>query len=177
MNEFLGQLRTLAEAWPAKIAGTVIGFVLSEVFQLHFLLFILFAALEFIDCLTKWISLSYLCIKDKDAAAQPTLLDCIKGIPAAHRKKYIKSEAMRHQFWDKMITYLILIVVAGIGDYTMRLTHRPDIFLSLVVAYISTTELLSVLENLNDAGVSMAASLLALVKQKTGIGGGDNHAK
>lgn len=175
MSEFLNQLRTLAEAWPAKILATCISIVLSELFQLHLHLFLLFAMLEFVDCFTKWLALSYLRIKDKHAEAEPSLWDCIKGIPAAHRAAYIKSEVMRKQFGNKMLTYLILIVAAGTGDYIIRLIGKPDLLLSVVVTYISATELLSVLENLNDAGVSMAASLLALVKQKTGIGGGDHH--
>lgn len=174
MTDFINQLKTLAEAWPAKIAATCLSIVLSELFQLHLHLFMLFALLEFIDCGTKWLSLSYLCIKDKQADTQPTLWECIRGIPAAHRAAYIKSEAMRKQFGNKMLTYLILIVAAGTGDYIIRLIGKPDLLLSIVVTYISATELLSVLENLNDAGVSMAASLLAIVKQKTGIGG-DHH--
>lgn len=178
INSFCTTIKTMAEAWPAKMAGMLIGFVLSEMFQLHLLLFILFGALEFVDCLTKWLALAHEMLVDKDAAAKPTLWDCIRGIPAAHRRGYIKSEIMRKQFFDKMLTYLILILAAGIGDYTMRLTHRPDIFLSLVVAYISATEFISVLENLNEAGVSMAAAMLNFVKAKTKeltTGGGDGH--
>ena len=177
MSEIVNQLKTLTEAWPAKIAATFIGFIVSELFQLHLHLFLLFALLEFIDCGTKWLALAYLYIKDQDASSKPTLWDCIKGIPAAHRANYIKSETMRKQFGNKMLTYLILIVSAGTGDYVIRLIGKTDILLSLVVTYISATEFLSVLENLNDAGVSMAASILAMVKQKTGIGGGPNDSK
>lgn len=175
MNDYLTQLQTLAEAWPAKIAATCLGFIVSEMFQLHLHLFLLFTLLEFVDCLTKWLALSYTMIRDKDSAAEPSLWECIKNIPAAHRAQYIQSEIMRKQFFNKMITYLILIVAAGTGDYIIRLTHKPDLLLSLVVTYISATELLSVLENLNDAGVSMAGALISIVKSRMPKGGDDHH--
>lgn len=176
MNE-LETLKHLFDEWPAKLLAACVGILFSELFQLHIHLLMLFALLEFVDCATKWMALSCLRIKDKNADANPTLWECIKGIRAAHRAKYIKSQAMREQFGDKMITYLILIIAAGIGDYVIKMIGKPDLLLSIVVTYISVTELLSVLENLGDAGVSMAASLLVLVKKKTQIGGDDNDGK
>ena len=172
MNDYLTQLQTLAEAWPAKLAATAAGVILSEVFQLHLHILLLFAVLEFVDCFSKWLALSYTRLKDIDGNVQPTIWDCVKGLPAAHRAAYIQSEIMRKQFYSKMLTYLILIIAAGTGDYIIRLTHRPDILLSIVVTYISATELLSVLENLNDAGVSIAGALINTVKSRMPGGNG-----
>lgn len=169
MTEIISQLKSLAEAWPAKVAATVVNIVLGEVFQLHLHIFLVFALLEILDCFTKWLALSCKRIKDKKPTAEPTLLDCVRGIPAAHRAHYIKSEAMRKQFANKMLTYLLLIVCASVSDFAIRLIGKPDILLSVVVAYISATEFLSVLENLNDAGVSIVAGLLVKVKQKVGM--------
>ena len=166
MTDFISQVKTLTDAWPAKLLATAAGVIFSEVFQLHLHLLLLFAVLEFVDCVSKWLALSYARIKDMDCNAKPTLIECAEGIPAAHRCAYIQSEVMRKQFYSKMLTYLILIIAAGTGDYIIRLTHRPDILLSAVVAYISATELLSVLENLNDAGASIAGALIAIVKSR-----------
>lgn len=186
---FLDTLSNLAADFPKKIIATALGLLASEVLQLHLILIFMFGVLEFCDCFTRWIALSYTRLKDIDGNVQPTIWDCVKGLPAAHRAAYIQSEIMRKQFYSKMLTYLILIIATGCGDYIIRLTHRPDILLSIVVTYISVTELLSVLENLNDAGVSMAASLLSIVKSKVNIAtpehekpdgdrkGGDYHAK
>jgi phage-related holin len=174
LDSALSTLQNLVEAWPAKAVATLISLFVSEIFQLHLHLFLLFVLLEFIDCFTKWLALSYKLIMDNDANAEPSLWDCVKNIPNAHRAEYIQSEVMRKQFANKMLTYLILIIAAGTGDYIIRLTHKPDMLLSLVVTYISATELLSVLENLNDAGVSMAAALLTFIKGKISLGG-DNH--
>jgi phage-related holin len=71
---------------------------------------------------------------------------------------------MRNQFFSKMLTYLLLIIVSGVGDKVITLTHRPEFLLNVVVTYISSTELLSCLENLNDANVSMATALMNQVK-------------
>lgn len=56
MTDFISQVKTLAEAWPAKLMATAAGVILSEVFQLHLHLILLFALLEFVDCFSKWLA-------------------------------------------------------------------------------------------------------------------------
>jgi len=172
---FLDTLSNLAADFPKKIIATALGLLASEVLQLHLILIFMFGILEFCDCFTRWIALSHECILASNPEAQPTICDCIKGIITAHKTykdkaaniRYIDSSKMRSQWFNKMVIYTIIIIVAGFGDFMMKLTHRPEILVSIVVMYISVTEFISCLENLNEAGVAFAEELLLIVKDKT----------
>ena len=158
-------IKHLTDYWLVKTIITTIGFYLIDVFGAHIAILLLFAILECCDCITKFLALSYKNIQCNVPDAQPTLVECLRGIPAAHIAGIINSQTMRNQFFSKMLTYLLLIIVSGVGDKVITLTHRPEFLLNVVVTYISSTELLSCLENLNDANVSMATSLMAQVKR------------
>ena len=65
MTDFISQVKTLAEAWPAKLAATAAGVAFSEFFQFHLHLLLLFALLEFVDCFSKWLALLFLALLTK----------------------------------------------------------------------------------------------------------------
>lgn len=176
-------LPKLIDTWPVKAAisfGTVVA---AEVLHTHLVLFLAFALLEGMDCFTKWIARAHKMLVDKDPGSEPSLWECIKNITTAHEtedaasschENYVSSAKMRKQWGDKMITYLILIIMAGTGDAIIKMTHGMVFLLNIVVSYVSATEFISVLENLNDAGVSMASALMGMVKSKLPKGG-DHH--
>ena len=148
--------RKIVESWQIKsIAASVLG-----ILQFHAELLGLFVLVVIIDLITKWISLSYAYLVAYNIKAP------VVAIPAAHRAGIINSYKMKTRFAGKLIIYLLLATASGAVDRMLVLMHHPAIFLSLCVGYLAATELLSCIENLNDANVSIAAKLIDKVKAK-----------
>ena len=97
-------------------------------------------------------------------AEKPSLIDSVKGIPAAHRAGVINNYAMRTQFVEQITVYMLLVVAGALVDFMLG---RGE-FANLVIAYLASSELLSIVENLDDAGVSAVHDLAALVKRRRG---------
>ena len=60
--------------------------------------------------------------------------------------------------------YIFAVIAAGFADYMIGNVN----FGQIVIAYLASTEFLSVIENLDEAGVSALHGLVSLVKRKTG---------
>lgn len=158
----------LVEAWPIKLAWAILMWLATHALDLKLHIICGFAALEFLDCLTRWLALSKALITETAPDGAPSLYDCFRGIPAAHRSGRINSRKMRDAFKSKIITYIILILGSSIGDWAIALTGKTPMLLTIVVAYLAATELLSLLENLDEAGVDSAHNLLEIAKDKLG---------
>lgn len=143
------------------ISGTLIAV------EKHCVIFVLFAVVVFIDLMAKWIALAR---KDLDnhKAADKSLWACVKDIPTAHRNGLINSYAMKTQFLGKVIVYMIITFPAICIDTAIRISGGHTEFGIMVIAYLCLTELLSIVENLNDAGVSALSGLIAMIKGKRG---------
>ena len=154
-------IKKLFDSWKVKSLLTgVLG-----VLQFHAELLFLFVVVVLIDLATKWIALSYSYLVSYNVKA-PGVAQCIVAIPAAHRAGVINSYKMKTRFAGKLIIYLLLVTASGSVDRMLVLMRHPAIFLSLCVGYLAATELLSCVENLNDANVSIAAKLVEKVKGK-----------
>lgn len=153
--------RKLVDAWRVKsfVAGTL------GILQFHAELLGLFVIVVIIDLITKWISLSYAYLVAYNVKA-PGVAQCVVAIPAAHRAGVISSYKMKTRFAGKLIIYLLLATASGAVDRMLILMQHPGIFLPLCIGYLAATELLSCIENLNDANVSVVAKLVEKVKAK-----------
>ncbi len=156
LNENLDRLWV---AWPCKLLLGGAFVVLEK----HVTVFISFALIVCIDLFAKLMALSYKRL-EKDMSGRPTALDAIRGIPAAHRDGVINSYAMRTRFAEKIGVYLLLVAAGALVDYSVGRSE----FANLIIAYLASSELLSVVENLDEAGVSAVHDLAALVKRKRG---------
>lgn len=152
----------LGDYWEVKV---VAGGMLAAA-QFHFQLMSLFVALIVIDLATKWIELAHNTIKTDDYT--PDLLESIKAIPQAHRKGVISSKAMKTQFCGKIIVYVIVVMAGSIMDTMTVQVHSCGLVMPLCVSYLAASELLSIIENLDDAGVSAVHDLATLIKRKRG---------
>lgn len=123
---------------------------------------ILLYSLITIDTATKWLALA------AGIADEPGILGAIKAIPAAHRARIIDSGALKRGFASKIITYMILFLAGTILDYVLENTGNPDFFLHIVVPFLAFTEFLSIIENLDQAGISVCSGLLNFVKRRLG---------
>ena len=145
--------------WPYK---TMLGIVFLAL-ERHLELFTAFACIVCVDLFAKFIALSYGYLAES-MTEKPSLIDSVKGIPAAHRAGVINSYAMRTQFIEKISVYMLLVVAGALVDFMLGRSE----FANLVIAYLASSELLSIVENLDDAGVSTVHDLAALVKRRRG---------
>lgn len=122
----------------------------------------LLSTLIVIDTATRWLALA------SQLAEEPGIIAIIKAIPAAHRARIIDSGALRRGFCSKIITYMILFLSGTILDYVLESTGNPDFFLHIVVPFLAFTEFLSILENLDQAGISVCTGLVDFVKRRLG---------
>lgn len=165
--EFIGQIYgyayravcSIPDGWPLKLAGGAVFLILAR----HAMLFTAFVALVAIDLFAKFIALSYEMLKAQ-GVENPSFIESIKSIPEAHRQRIINSHEMKTQFLGKILMYIFAVMTAGIVDF--MIDHAN--FGQMVIAYLASTELLSVIENLDDAGVSALHGLVSLVKRKRG---------
>lgn len=145
-----------------SIAAAILAILLHK----HAVLFIAFSALVFIDCFTRWMSLSYKRLQGMGQT--PSMMQIIGGIEAARAEGLISSEVMKHRFVGKLIVYILCVLAAVLVDVCMIAMHQPPWAVPLVAGYLVVTELLSICENLNDAGIEAVGEIAALVKRRRG---------
>lgn len=145
-----------------SIAAAILAILLHK----HAVLFIAFSALVFIDCFTRWMSLSYKRLQGMGQT--PSVMQIIGGIEAARAEGLISSEVMKHRFVGKLIVYILCVLAAVLVDVCMIALHQPPWAVPLVAGYLVVTELLSICENLNDAGIEAVGKIAALVKRRRG---------
>lgn len=143
--------------WPYKTALGIVFLALER----HLEFFTAFACIVCVDLFAKFIALSYGYLAES-MTEKPSLIDSVKGIPAAHRAGVINSYAMRTQFVEKISVYMLLVVAGALVDFMLGRSE----FANLIIAYLASSELLSIIENLDDAGVSAVHDLAALVKRR-----------
>jgi hypothetical protein len=149
-------VRTLGAGWFEKAAAASIGAML----QMHAELMCAFIILIILDLATKWLALA------KPLTADGTLAEEICMIPEAHRRGLISSDVMKTRFVSKIMMYMLIAFASGVVDFMFKDMHMPAFFMTVCIGYLAATELLSVVENLNDAGVSALADLADVVKRK-----------
>lgn len=160
----LGAIDALLEGITYK---SLIAALLAILLHKHSVLFLAFSALVFIDCFTRWMSLSSKRLESL-SGEKPTVLQIIKGIKAARSEGLISSEVMKHRFVGKVIVYILCVLAAVLVDVCMIALHQPPWAVPLVAGYLVVTELLSICENLNDAGIEAVGEIAALVKRRRG---------
>ncbi|MDD3396073.1 MAG: phage holin family protein [Acidaminococcaceae bacterium] len=151
-------------------------FLATEVLQLHVHLLGLFTLLVIFDLLTKWAALGHKYLNENDhaddsGAEKHHISECILAIPRAREAGIISSSEMKHRFSGKIIVYLLLVIVASTADLMLVRLGKPSMLVSLAVGYLAVTEVLSAVENLQDAGVEACADLNTFIRNKTGMGG------
>ena len=145
-----------------SIAAAILAILLHK----HAVLFIAFSALVFIDCFTRWMSLSYKRLQGMGQT--PSMMQIIGGIEAARAEGLISSEVMKHRFVGKLIVYILCVLAAVLVDVCMIALHQPPWAVPLVAGYLVVTELLSICENLNDAGIEAVQGLVNVIKKRRG---------
>ncbi len=156
--------KTLYSGWSYKTAMAAIMVVLLHK---HAILFYAFSALVVLDCLTKWLAIAHdYLVKQGETA--PTILQSLIAIKAARSAGLISSEVMKHRFLGKICIYLLCVMAAATADLIMVELSKPAWAVSTIIGYLTATELLSIVENLNAAGVEAVSGLIAAITKKRG---------
>lgn len=149
--------------WLLKILASGLFLLLAR----HMAIFTLFTIVVTIDLFSKFLSLSHQMEVD-DGREDLSLVAAIRGIPEAHRRGIINSYAMKTRFCTKILVYILVVGSAGSVDLLLTLCGGRSEFVLLAISYLAATELLSIVENLDDAGVSAVHGLATLIHRKIG---------
>lgn len=168
--DFNPVIQRLVEGWGAK-AGLSIALTIA--YEDHVQIFAAFALLVCLDLATKWLSLSRQHLVDT-GVDQPSFWQALWNVKRARRAGYIKSDIMRKRFVPKILTYIGVVSAALMLDFILVKAHAPAFATTLVIGYLSLTEFISILENMQASGVKEAGELVDMARRRGGIGkGGD----
>lgn len=159
----MDSLKSLQDVWVIKL---ITSFFVAAIYNLHVQLICAFAVLVFLDLGTKWLALSKMHLENQ--GKEINLIAELKNIPKARREGYIRSEVMKNRFIGKMLIYCLLTFAGGTVDLMLIGQAKPAMAVALVVGYLSVNELLSIVENLEDAGVEEAKKLKEIIERKRG---------
>ena len=159
-DEIQKNFNSLMDNFILKLIGS--GVVIVLVY--HSMLCALFAIVVCLDLYTRWLALTkkYLESEDKESS----LLDCVKNMNTARKAGFINSYMMRKCFVSKMLTYFIAVFGAFIVDVILTKIGTKPMMVTTALGYLATTEVLSVVENLDEAGVAMVHDLVEILKGK-----------
>lgn len=156
----MDHIEKLIDLYPLKTVSTVLLIFLMDA---RTVLFLCFALLVVIDCLTRWTAISFKSLAERNGKA--TLAAALWGIPSARRKGLIRSFDMRKGM-DKLLLYLLCTLAVSSCDMIFGVLGTPAWMTSFIVGYMSVTEILSIIENLSEAGVGSMEKLAQQVKKR-----------
>lgn len=164
--EWHDTIKAITDKGLEKLAVATIGAALMDIA----LIFALLIGLIVVDIFTRCMAMSALLWRntygEEVVKKRGNLLNYIKWMRSAHHWRYIDSSALRDGFWSKVITYFLLILVAFTGDLILQIKHVPQFVMVIFVMVLVCTEILSILENLNECGVSVAGEISRIVKKR-----------
>ena len=140
----------------------IFGLVASVFTDDFFKLLCIFALLEFMDIFTRWLSLSRQCFLAIYHNVPCSLWRAFKFLWQARKWRFIRSTGLRDGFCDKMLLYLILLLTSSLVDTALQIGHTPKVLTTIVTVVLSSTEALSIMENLSECGVGV----ISVIKNK-----------
>lgn len=159
-------MKTLHQLTHSAALKAVGSFVFAVFAHMHTQLLIGFALLVMLDLFTKWVALSRARIMKYRRKHPPTFYECVIGIRKARQEGYIKSSEMKHRFAGKIIVYMIIAFSGAFFDKMMREMGTPEWATMLLIGYLAMTEIVSIVENLQGAGVEAAENLHEILNKK-----------
>ena len=137
------------------LAGLIVAIFSDDFFKL----LIIFIALECLDIFTRWLAQSRKCFKSIYPETECNLWRAFCFMWQARKWRYIRSTGLRDGFCDKMLLYLLLLLTASFVDVALQIGNAPRVLTTIVVIVLSSTEALSILENLAECRVEMVATI------------------
>ena len=144
------------------IGGAVIGLVTYK----YSILMIGFGVLLYIDIFTRWAAISYAYLVDQGKET-PSFWDAVKGVNSARKARKINSYEMRQRSVSKLFVYMICFLMGAVFDLMSQVAGANSQILQIVCGYLSMNEMLSIVENLGDAGVESMGRLYEMLKRRS----------
>lgn len=159
-------LKNIVENLPFSMGVSAITYGITSSLGIHVEMLFIFGIIVALDILTRWLA----CSRELWISLYPqtpcTLYDCFSFLWQSHRWRFFDSNKMRKGFWSKMLTYIILMLVSGLADWMIGVYGGKRYILMIVIYILTATEVISCLENLEEAGVSIASEIKKIVKTK-----------
>ena len=160
-------LQGIVENGWEKLLASAVGATLWDLSVIYVLLIVLIIVDIFTHCIYEASRLYKAMYDDKIVQMRGGLLTYIKYLNSAHKHHgYIDSYRLRDGFWNKVICYFLLIVVAFTADQILKLSRMPEFTCTIFCGILACTEVLSICENLNNAGVAIAGEIRALISRR-----------
>lgn len=159
-------LSRMADGWAEKLG---LSLVVTIAYEDHAQIFAAFFLLVCFDLATKWLALSRQHLVDT-GADEPSLWQAFRNVRKARRAGYIKSDIMRKRFVPKILTYFGVVGAAAVLDFILLKARAPAFATTLVIGYLSLTEFISILENMQSSGIDEAGALVEMARRRGGIG-------
>lgn len=144
------------------IFGLVASIFTDDFFKLLFI----FMLLEFLDIFTRWLAQSKKCYRAIYPQSPCNLWTCFCFLWQARKWRFIRSTGLRDGFCDKMLLYLILLLTSSLVDTALQIGHTPKVLTTIVTVVLSSTEALSIMENLSESGVTLVGQIKDKFKEK-----------
>lgn len=132
-----------------------------------FKLILIFCVLEVVDILTRWIAQSYKCYKDIYPQNPCGITTAIRFAWQARKWRYIRSTGLR-EGCDKMLIYLLLLLVGALVDAAYTVVSFPRVLSTVIITVLASTEALSILENVSECN-DVVKTIKARFKEKCGM--------
>ena len=140
------------------ILGVITAIFTDSFFKVMFI----FALIEFCDIFTRWISQSKKCWMALYPQSKAGMWRYITWMWQARKWRFIRSDAMRNGI-DKILLYLIILLVATMVDTAIATTSGAKFCTVVCVSICGCTEMLSILENLSEI---TSANVIGKIKEK-----------
>ncbi|MHC1718476.1 MAG: phage holin family protein [Acidaminococcaceae bacterium] len=183
MEKAFGMLRrgieNMLEFWPIKLMISALTSLFTWLLGGTEIIFAAVLVFVILDTLTKWASITKKYLIDHGAdPGRINIFSIFIGWFCAWKKGYLETKELRKKWGDKLFAYLILIIAA------CQVLKLPEIILfglpinksitGGIYSFIAITELLSICENLGEAGNTKLANLRKFLDNLTNriTGGG-----
>lgn len=168
MNTFFSSstIQTIIHHWFEKIVASISLAAIAEIMGVHIQFCLMFILLMALDILTRYLAQTAKFWQDTYKNVPFTLYDLWKFRVQSRKWRYFRSEEMRKKFVSKFFTYLIIFSASAACDTVMQISKGQPFCLMVCTAFLSLTELCSIMENLQECEVKEVKDLMAVIKKR-----------
>ena len=168
MNTFFSSstVQTILHRWVEKIIASISLAAIAEMFGVHIQFCLAFILLMALDVLTRYLAQTAKLWHDLYPQTTFTLYDLWLCRTQSRKWRYFRSEEMRKKFISKLFTYIIILCASATCDLVMQIAHGQPFCLMVCTAFLSLTELCSIMENLQECEVKEVKDLMAIIQKR-----------
>ena len=159
-------LQAIADKPLEKLVASAVGATFFDLALIYVLLIFLILLDIFTACIYQSSLLWKKMYDPKIVAKRGTLLNYARWIWQAHHWRLVDSFQLRDGFLSKCGAYGLLLLGAFVVDWVLAIRNVPQLALTICTGVLACTEYLSICENLDASGLSIAGQIGNLIKKK-----------